>query len=118
MKCTGFSDEVRQIVRDRAGGRCEMCGEATSDLQHHHRRWPGRTRCRPDTNAASNCLLLCLMDHLRVESHRHAAHEYGLLLRSGQSPLAEPVLYRGQWMLLDDDGFTYRIPGPKAGTAP
>jgi 5-methylcytosine-specific restriction enzyme A len=117
MKCVRISDEAKRIVWDRAGGRCEMCGEAASDLQYHSRRWRQQSSCRRDPDSASNSLLLCLIDHHRVESHRSQAHEHGQLLRAGQSPVVEPVVYRGVWMLLDDDGFTYRIARPNIGTA-
>lgn len=107
---TGFPPAVKELVWARSGGRCEVCGEATSDLQHHHRRprQAGGTR-RPDTNTASNCLLACLMDHNRIESYRSRAYDNGWLVRSMQSPLKTPVLYRGEWRLLDDEGFTYRV---------
>jgi len=111
-----ISDEVKRIVWDRAGGRCEMCGAAASDLQYHDRRSRQHSSCG-DPDSASNSLLLCLIDHHRVESHRINAHEHGQLLRAGQSPDAEPVLYRGMWMLLDDYGFTYRIPQPSVEKA-
>lgn len=114
----GFSDEVRAIVAARSGGRCEVLGERTSDLQLHHRRprQAGGSR-RPDTNVASNALLLCLMCHTRIESYRSKAYDEGHLVRSGRSPIATPVLYRGEWRLLDDEGNTYRIPAPAGGVA-
>ena len=102
---TGFPPAVKTRVWERAKGRCEVCGEATSDLQYHHRRprQMGSTK-RPDTNTAANCLLLCMMDHHRVESHRAQAYDNGHLLRSTQSPEAEPVLRLGVWVLLTVDG--------------
>lgn len=115
---TGFAPKVREIIRQRAQNRCEICGEHTSDLQIHHRRPRGMGGSRrSDTNTASAGLLLCLMDHHRIESHRTQAYDDGHLVRSGQSPLATPVLYRGQWSLLDDLGYVYRIPAPVGGVA-
>lgn len=92
---TGFPDEVKALVLMRSDGRCEACGERTGDLQYHHRRarGMGSTR-RPDTNTASNCLLVCLLDHAEIESHRAISYDRGHLVRSMQSPIAIPVLYR------------------------
>lgn len=111
---TGFSDEVRQIVADRSLGACERCGEYASDGQLHHRRprQHGGTR-RPETNLASNALWLCLMCHTGVESYRAEAYDNGWLVRSQQDPVTTPVLYRGQLVLLDSDGFVYPIPTRK-----
>lgn len=115
---TGFPDEVKALVLMRSDGRREACGERTGDLQYHHRRarGMGSTR-RPDTNTASNCLLVCLLDHAEIESHRAISYDRGHLVRSMQSPIAIPVLYRGKWVLLDDDGYTYPVPAPADGRA-
>lgn len=118
---TGFSAEVREIIHGRATDThgltyCERCGEVASDLQYHHRRprGMGGTR-RGDTNTAAAGLLYCGMCHLHVESYRDLALKRGQLVRQSKDPLATPVLYRGQWVLLDNDGHTYRIPEPAGG---
>ncbi|AVO21671.1 HNH endonuclease [Mycobacterium phage MooMoo] len=110
MRFTGFPLEVKAIAWSRCGGRCEVCGEATSDLQHHHRRarGMGSTR-RPETNLPANCLMVCHLDHNRIESHRTLSYNNGWLIRSMHNPMETPVLYRGKWVLLDDDGFVYRL---------
>ncbi|UAW08545.1 HNH endonuclease [Mycobacterium phage Leozinho] len=117
MRFTGFPLEVKAIAWSRCGGRCEVCGEATSDLTGHHRRprQAGGTR-RPETNLPSNCLMVCYLDHNRIESHRTLSYDNGWLVRSTKNPLETPVLYRSQWVLLDDDGNTYRIPNPVEAT--
>lgn len=104
-RSTGFPPLVRTLVYERCAGRCEICDEWTSDLQLHHRRarGAGSTR-RPETNYPSNCLALCMMDHLRCESHRTQAYENGWLVRQSHPPAAVPVLRRGMWVLLDDEG--------------
>lgn len=117
---TGFSAETREIVTQRATTNgvkyCEKCGQYASDVQYHHRRprAMGGSK-RRDTNQASNCLLLCGMDHLFVEAHRDVAIAKGWLVRQSKDPLATPVLYRGEWVLLDNDGHTYRVPEPAGG---
>ena len=70
-----------------------------------------------DTNVASNAGRICGQCHLIVESHRTQAFDDGWLVRQSKSPIETPVLYRGEWVLLDDDGYTYRIPAPVGGVA-
>ncbi|MGE2733807.1 HNH endonuclease [Mycolicibacterium vaccae] len=115
---TDFPPPVVEIVDERAGGRCERCGEIASDLQNHHRRPRGSGGSRrPDTNVASNAGRLCGLCHRTVESYRAKAYDEGWLVRQSQSPMATPVLYRGRWVLLDDLGDTYRIPTPTGDVA-
>lgn len=116
----GFTVQTREIVQQRATEngltRCERCGHAAQDLQYHHRRPRGMGGSkRAATNQASNCLLLCGECHLHVEAHRFAAIRYGHLVLQTKDPLATPVLCRGEWVLLDNDGHTYRIPTPAGG---
>jgi 5-methylcytosine-specific restriction protein A len=115
---TGFPPAVRELFAARSGNCCERCGEYHSDLQDHHRRprSMGGSR-RSDTNVASNGGRICGACHLFVESHRSRAYDEGWLLRQSQAPLSVPVLYRGVWVLLDDEGYTYRIPTPVGGVA-
>lgn len=108
---TGFPNHVRQLIRQRADDRCEVCGKYSSDSQIHHRRARGAGGSkRDDTNTASNGLLVDFMCHSRIESYRAQAYDNGWLVRSGGSPIATPVLYRDRLVLLDDDGFVYPIP--------
>lgn len=102
---TGFPPIVRSLVLDRSGGRCEKCGEFQSDAAMHHRRprGAGSTR-RPETNMASNALLLCGACHRHVESYRAQAFDNGWLVRQSHLPAEVPVLRRGQLVLLDDIG--------------
>lgn len=102
---TGFPAEVKAIVFDRSGGRCERCGCLSWDLQHHHRRprGAGGTR-RLDTNTASACALLCGDCHRHVESHRTQALSDGWLVRQSDSPVVVPVFRLGVWVWLGDDG--------------
>ncbi|WNM74624.1 HNH endonuclease [Mycobacterium Phage Radiance] len=110
---TGFPPEVKELIWERAHGRCERCNEYASDATAHHRRPRGLGGSRrEDTNVASNGLWACGACHRWAESYRAQAFADGWLVRQTQSPIQIPVLYRGQWVLLDDDGNTYRIPNP------
>ena len=101
---TSFSPRVRAIISDRADRYCERCG-GDIGTQIHHRRPRGRGGTkRPETNQASNGLLLCARCHSKIESHRTEAYEYGWLVRQHEEPRDIPVLYRGTLVLLDDLG--------------
>lgn len=101
---TGFSPKVRGIIRERSDGYCEYCGLARGVEIHHRRpRAMGGTN-QKSTNEASNGLLLCSGCHRWAEAHRTDALLVGVLLLQIQSPLKAAVLYRGQYVFLDDLG--------------
>lgn len=118
---TGFSDEVRQLVIARAGALCERCGEYHSVTHLHHRlpRKAGGTK-RKLVNLPSNCLLLCPQCPGDLEMHRTEAYANGWLVHDypeTPSPRATPVLRRGVWVKLDNQGGYERIPAPQGGEA-
>lgn len=114
---TGFPPEVRELIKARAGGRCEICGYTASDMEAHDRRARGvMGSLHRVADASSGGLWLCGECQRIAESYRSHALDRGWLVRQSKSPLATPVLYRGAWVLLDDEGNTYRIPTP-AGRA-
>ena len=101
---SGPSDRERMVVRDRAGGRCELCGVVLHDgaswvAVHsvHHRlpRGMGGSR-RADVHAPYALLLLCGSGttgcHGRVESNREAAYAAGTLVRQSADPATVPVI--------------------------
>jgi 5-methylcytosine-specific restriction protein A len=105
---TGFTRAARQVLIDRSGGMCEICGMAPPADAHHRRpRSAGGTR-RADANLPSNGLMLCRDCHSLVESRREFALDRGWLVRQGQSPADVPLVYQGNWALLGDDGFVFR----------
>lgn len=105
MRYTGFPPEIKATIRSRAQNLCEICGQHTSDCVAHHRRPRGMGGTnRADTNVVSNGLWLCGACHLRVESHRQLAYENGWLVRQSADPALIPVLRRGVFVLLQDDG--------------
>jgi len=106
---TGFPPQVRQLIRDRADGVCEIqaaCqGRAAPAWDAHHRlpRGMGGTK-RPHVNLAANALCICRDCHRLVESQREMALANGWLLRQQQTPAEIPALYRHRWSLLDNAG--------------
>jgi 5-methylcytosine-specific restriction protein A len=108
-KQTGFSNEVRALVRARADGFCERCGLKRATEFHHRRpRGMGGTN-RDDTNTASGCLHLCHDCHTDIESERTAAINQGWLVAQNHPPADIPVYYRGAWVYLDDVGGMQRV---------
>jgi 5-methylcytosine-specific restriction protein A len=99
---TGPTKTARDLVWERAGGRCELCGGSLAGMRgfsRHHRRprRMGGSRL-PDTNSAANILLVCGSAtspdgcHHRIESNRTQAYAEGLLLHADQDPAEIPVL--------------------------
>ena len=102
-----FGTEVRKLVYERAGGRCERCGLASMAYQWHHRRPRAMGGSNAaDTNTAANCLLLCVRCHQAVESQRAVALDRGYLVPQGATPTNVPVYRCGGWVLLDNYGGT------------
>lgn len=110
---TGFPVRVRNLIHDRAldfndaWAVCEVMAECQGRraVAAHHRRPRGSGGSRrPETNRAANGLAVCDADHAWIESFREQAYRFGWLLKQHQIPSEVPVLRRGQWVLLDDDG--------------
>ncbi len=107
---TGPSDEVVDLVYERAGWSCEIDGAQVGDrrgVDHHiHHRRPRRMGGSQldDTNAPQNLLLLCPPCHEMVESERTAAYAGGWLVRQQEDPLVVPVLVLAAERYLTADG--------------
>lgn len=107
---TGPSDEVVDLVYERAQWSCELCGAPVGDrrgVDHHlHHRRPRRMGGSqlPDTNAPQNLLLLCPPSHETVESERTAAYAGGWLVRQQDDPTLIPVLILARERYLTADG--------------
>lgn len=99
-----FSPTVHELLDVRSGGFCEVCGVADM-LEHHHRRGRGQgSTKRPESTAVTNALVVCRSCHRLIESYRSVALMLGWAVRQAADPAAQPVLYRGLWVRLDDDG--------------
>ncbi|WP_107984239.1 HNH endonuclease [Rhodococcus sp. OK519] len=110
-RSTGPSRQVAQQVVDRAGGGCEICGVAEAQ-QIHHRTPRGMGGSRdPAINMPANLIHICAGCHVRVESKRVQAEGNGHLVRRSQGPSEAPILRRGVWVLLDDEGGWMSCPG-------
>jgi hypothetical protein len=99
-----FTPQAHAALDTRSMGLCEVCGGGTV-TEHHHRRprGSGGTK-RPETSTASNGLAVCHDCHRLIESHRALALLLGWLVPQMGDPAQSPVLRRGVWVLLADDG--------------
>lgn len=103
---TGPGETVMEIIRSRAEGMCERCGERPGDdPQHRKPRGMGGTSL-PSTNYPSNLVLLCRPCHRHVEVvDRKRAYPDGWLVPRTQDPSQWPVKHvRLGWVFLRDDG--------------
>ena len=98
---------LRQLVWERAGGRCERCGlTLPPEWECHHRK----LRSQGGRDALVNLIALHMRCHNAGEtgSVHHSpgkAYDLGYLVRSHQTPEATPLLLHGKrWVLLDHDG--------------
>lgn len=96
---------LRQTVRSRAGGRCELCAEPLgAAFECHHRK----LRSRGGLDSACNLLALDGLCHRRVHSHVTWATEHGFLVAGHDDPATVPVaVHLTGWRLLTPSG-TYR----------
>jgi len=70
------NSEVYAAVRNRANGRCELCGKLTNDLQMHHVvSGYGRRKAH---ESVETCIMLCVECHAEV--HRNAKLDRALKL--------------------------------------
>jgi hypothetical protein len=111
--------DVSKIVDERSGGRCEVryAGCSTWATQRHHRitqKSGGRHgAAKRRSDRSSNLLKVCSWCHGIVTDHPKLGYQNGWCLKEWQEPTAEPVLYRGDLVYLDDAG--NKISQEKAG---
>ncbi|WP_280320127.1 hypothetical protein [Nocardia wallacei] len=109
----GFGPRVKSLIVARSGGVCELDGCGRAEVIHHrgpralggtHQGW---------VNWAANGFHIASRCHDRIESHRTRAYVNGWLVsRLGSVVAADvPVLRRGAWVLLDDEGGVREIGG-------
>ncbi|AIK69329.1 HNH endonuclease [Mycobacterium phage ThreeRngTarjay] len=107
---TGFAPAVRRLIIDRDQGLCARCMYSGAEVHHRRPRGIGGSK-DPATNAPANGVLLCPSCHRWIESNRDRARQDGWLVRQGQNPADIPVRYRGEWVLLREDGSIDRYEG-------
>ena len=93
---------LRDLIRSRAGGACECCGDRLSAIfQAHHRK----LRSRGGQDSACNLAALCGLCHRRIHSHVAWATENGFIVSAYDDPAAIPMAARCErWVLLTVDG--------------
>lgn len=95
--------QLRQLVRGRAGGCCELCGirVGARSYQCHHRK----LRSRGGQDSAANLACLCAVCHRRCHQHPVWATDHGFIVSAYDDPAAVPVaLHESRWVLLTFDG--------------
>lgn len=78
---TDFSPTVREAIRRRSGGRCEVHSQhCTGRATHMHHRL---RRTHPESNTVENGLHVCSPCHTYLHAVGKLAYDNGWLLRSG-----------------------------------
>jgi 5-methylcytosine-specific restriction enzyme A len=105
-----FTEKGRQIIRERAKDKCELCGTpAAETAQIHHRKPSGMGGTKnPTSRLVNNGLFVHFRCHQRIELNRAEALKNGwLVLQSGD--LSQPVLLHYGWVVLHEDGSVYEL---------
>lgn len=112
-KRTGaFDEQTREIIFERADGRCERCGSSGSVWQIHHRRPRGMGgTSRTDSGGAANALFLHPQCHEWVERNRSDAYDLGYLVGQQDDPCESPVRMWDGWKKLNPDGSVSLVEG-------
>lgn len=99
-------EDVKAIVRLRAGGKCECCGHNIIHGLHafHHRRPKGMGGSRDSaTHAPANVVLICRSCHTDVHANPVEARAHGWIVRQGAAPARVMVLlWTGKWAFLGE----------------
>lgn len=105
-----FTEKARKVIKERANGRCELCGvraEETAQIHHRKPRGMGGTK-NPASRSVANGLFVHFRCHQRIELNRAEAIKNGwLVLQSGD--LSQPVLLHYGWVVLHEDGSVYEL---------
>lgn len=105
------TSKVRAQLRQRSGGLCEIhlhgiCAETATEASHRIKRGAGgRHGAAAERNGRpSNLTYSCSPCHAHIHQHPAASRDWGWMLLEDADPPTSPVLVRGQWSLLGDDG--------------
>lgn len=85
-------------VAGRSFGLCERCGVRQA-TQMHHRLY----RSHGGDERVTNLLHLCMLCHQAAHQNTDR-YTHGWSVRSGFDPALTPVLYRGELMILTQEG--------------
>lgn len=108
-----FSPQVRQLIYDRDGGACIICGRPAEQIHHRRPRSSGGTSLEW-VCSASNGICLCAEHHAAIESDRLHAKSRGWIIPATwkttalDTPCFYPVL--GLSFFLDEDGAMREAP--------
>jgi cytochrome c553 len=107
---SGVPVKVRDALRERSGGVCELtapgCTGQATDFAHRKKVAAGGRKgaaARAD-HVLSNALAACRSCHQNCHEAPPAAYWRGWMLHENEDPTVVPVLYRGCWSLLSNDG--------------
>ena len=94
--------KLRALVRDRAGGLCECCGDRLSNIfQAHHRK----LRSRGGQDSAANLAALCGLCHRRIHNRVAWSTEQGFIVSATDDPATVPMaVLCDRWLLLTPEG--------------
>lgn len=95
-------EAIREVVKERSGEACEamIYAVCTGRAEHmHHRKISGRE------HLVVNILHLCRACHMDyIHKNPEASRENGWLVKMNYDPSEVPVMYRGQPVMLFEDG--------------
>lgn len=102
VKGSTIDPALRQLVKDRANGMCELCDARLGvRWECHHRK----LRSRGGQDSAANLVALCFLCHRRCHSHVAWAEEHGWIVSSFADPATVPVALREKrWVRLNATG--------------
>ncbi len=103
--------KVRAALAARSEGLCEIaqqgCTRWATEFSHRKKLGIGGRKgaARAAHDVLSNAVAGCHNCHqVRGHANPRAAYDMGWMLKEHQNPLAIPLLYRGSWKFLTDDG--------------
>ena len=101
-----FTEKTRQVIRERAKNRCELCGTPVGmDAQIHHRKPRGMGGTKDDASRlACNGLFVHFRCHEKIERNREVALANGWLVRQSGDSQDQPVRLHYGWVLLNANG--------------
>lgn len=99
--------DTRDLLAQRSGGACELCGQAATNAHHRAPRGMGGTT--RNIHTVEWLLHICGSGttgcHGWIETHRERSYHHGWLMRRHQRPETSPVwIYGGALVILTPDG--------------